>query len=81
VVTVAGTRGAELEKVPGGSPAADSGLRVGDVVTEVDGKRITDGISLIVAIRSHQPGETVDVAVQRRGRTQQVQVTLDGKVG
>jgi putative serine protease PepD len=81
VVTVAGTRGAELEKVPGGSPAADSGLRVGDVVTEVDGKRITDGISLIVAIRSHQPGETVDVAVKRRGRTQQVQVTLDGKVG
>ena len=68
-------------RCPAAVPPADGGLREGDVVTEVDGKRITDGISLIVAIRSHQPGETVDVAVQRAGGHQQVQVTLDGKVG
>ena len=47
--------------MPSGTPAADAGLRKGDVVTGVDGKQITDGISLIVAIRSHQPGETVDL--------------------
>lgn len=81
VKTGASTRGATLEKVPGGSPAAAGGLRAGDLVTGVDGTRITDGISLIVAIRSHQPGETVDVDVLRRGRTRQVQVTLDAKVG
>jgi putative serine protease PepD len=70
-----------LETVPGGSPAAAGGLREGDLVTKVDGKRITDGISLIVAIRSHQPGETIEVDVLRSGRTRTMQVTLDAKVG
>jgi len=81
VKTGASTRGATLETVPGGSPAAAGGLREGDLVTRVDGKRITDGISLIVAIRSHQPGETIEVDVLRSGRTRTVQVTLDAKVG
>jgi putative serine protease PepD len=47
----------------------------------VDGKPIADGISLIVAIRSHRPGETVAFVVRRRGTTRNVRVTLDSKVG
>ena len=81
VKTGASSRGAVLETVPGGSPAAAGGLREGDLVTKVDGKRITDGISLIVAIRSHQPGETIEVGVLRNGRTRTVRVTLDSKIG
>ena len=38
-------------------------------------------IRLIVAIRSHQPGETVTLEVQRSGKDKRVEVTLDGKVG
>ena len=67
--------------MPAGTPAADAGLRKGDVVTRVDGKPITDGISLIVAIRSHQPGETIDLAVRRAGHSTDVKVRLDAKVG
>ena len=33
------------------SPAAKGGLRTGDVVTEVAGEKVPDGIALIVAIR------------------------------
>ena len=51
------------------------------MVTSVNGKQITDGISLIVAIRSHQPGETVTLDLQRGGKGKQIKVTLDGKVG
>ena len=58
-----------------------AGLQKGDVVTGVDGKPITDGISLIVAIRSHQPGETINLAVRRAGEEQDVKVRLDAKVG
>ena len=59
-----------------------AGLRKGDIVTGVNGKQITDGIGLIVAIRSHQPGETVTLLVKRAGGdTKKVRVTLDGKVG
>jgi putative serine protease PepD len=75
------SNGAEVVDVPAGTPAADGGLRKGDVVTEVDGKPITNGIGLIVAIRSHQPGETIDLAVQRDGRQRDVRVKLDSKVG
>jgi len=80
VNTIANNR-AEVVDVPSGTPAAAAGLRKGDVVTSVNGKPITDGISLIVAIRSHQPGETIDLAVQRDGRRRDVKVKLDSKVG
>jgi len=82
VNTGAKTEGAEVVEVPSGTPAAQAGLRKGDIVTGVNGKQITDGIGLIVAIRSHQPGETVTLLVKRAGGdTKKVRVTLDGKVG
>jgi putative serine protease PepD len=81
VDTGEGTSGAEVVEVPSGSPAAAGGLRKGDVVTRVDGKPVTDGISLIVAIRSHRPGETIGLQVRRAGHDKTVRVTLDSKVG
>ena len=81
VNTGAQNDGAEVVGVPSGTPAAAAGLKKGDVVTGVDGKQITDGIGLIVAIRSHQPGETVTLVVKRSGEDKSVRVTLDGKVG
>ena len=73
--------GAEVVDVPSGTPAAVAGLEEGDVVTSVDDKKITDGIGLIVAIRSHQPGETIRLTVQRDGSQVEVDITLDAKVG
>ena len=46
------------------------------MITEVDGQRVTDGIALIVAIRTHQPGETVEFTVVRDG-TSDGQRTLE----
>ena len=51
------------------------------MITEVDGARVTDGIALIVAIRTHQPGETVKFTVLRDGEERSVTLTLDGEVG
>ncbi|MGN6575728.1 MAG: trypsin-like peptidase domain-containing protein [Nocardioides sp.] len=73
--------GAEVVGVPSGTPADLGGLREGDVVVAVNDKQITDGISLIVAIRAHQPGETITLTVRRGGENKQVKVTLDAKVG
>ena len=73
--------GAEVDSVEPGTPAEDGGLEKGDVVTEVDGARVTDGIALIVAIRTHQPGETVKFTVLRDGKERTLSLTLDGEVG
>ncbi|UDY22827.1 S1C family serine protease [Nocardioides sp. Kera G14] len=70
--------GAEVISVDDGTPAAKAGLAKGDIVTAVDGQRITDGIGLIVAIRTHQPGETVEFTVNSAGRTKKVSVKLAG---
>jgi putative serine protease PepD len=73
--------GAEIVDVPAGTPAADAGLRVGDIVTAVDETAVTDGIGLIVAIRAHQPGETIELTVRRGDEVRTVEITLDARVG
>ncbi|MGD9482478.1 trypsin-like peptidase domain-containing protein [Streptomyces sp. TRM70308] len=61
--------------VPGG-PADAAGLRDGDVITEVDSEVIRTGEELIVKIRSHRPGDVLDLTVERDGRTRTIAVTL-----
>ena len=77
----ADSTGALITEVNDGTPAEDAGLRPDDVVAEVDGKLVTDGIALIVAIRTHQPGETIEFTVRRDGTERSVEITLDGEVG
>ncbi|NYJ00558.1 putative serine protease PepD [Nocardioides thalensis] len=83
-VVVGGTpdgEGAEIEEVVPDSPAEAAGLKKGDFITHVEGERVTDGIALIVMIRSHQPGEEIEFTVDRDGDERTVEVTLDGEVG
>jgi putative serine protease PepD len=73
--------GALITEVNKDAPADAAGLLKDDVVTEVDGKPVTDGIALIVAIRTHQPGDTIEFTVVRGGSEKAFKVTLDGEVG
>jgi S1-C subfamily serine protease len=68
--------GVEIVEIADGSGAADSDLRVGDVIVAVDDTDITDPTSLGAAIAEYQPGDTVTVTVERDGSTQDVPVTL-----
>lgn len=68
--------GARISDVTAGGPAAEAGLRSGDIVTEVDGRPIADAVGFIVAIRSGTPGETTTLTVQRDGQTQTINVEL-----
>jgi putative serine protease PepD len=51
--------GAQVAAVTPGSPAAKAGLKIGDIITEVDRRPITYGAELIATIRSLTPGDTV----------------------
>ncbi len=73
--------GARIDRVNPDTPAQEAGLRKDDVVTAVDGERVTDGIALIVAIRTHQPGETIEFTIRRGGEERTVQITLGSEIG
>ncbi|HUV18024.1 MAG TPA: trypsin-like peptidase domain-containing protein [Ilumatobacteraceae bacterium] len=68
--------GVEIVEIADGSGAADSDLRVGDVIVAVDDNDITDPTSLGAAVATYQPGDTVTVTIERDGSTRDVQVTL-----
>jgi len=68
--------GVEVTEIADGSGAADSSLRVGDVIVAVDDTDITDPTSLGAAIAGYQPGDTVTVTVDLNGSTQDIDVTL-----
>jgi putative serine protease PepD len=70
------TGGARLSGVDAGSAASKAGLRAGDVVTAVDAMRITDGRDLSATIRTHAPGDEVELTYTRGGSTHHVTVTL-----
>ncbi|GAA3648287.1 hypothetical protein GCM10022237_04910 [Nocardioides ginsengisoli] len=78
---VSSGEGAELDEIVPNSPAQAAGLHKGDVITHVNGSRVTDGTALIVAIRTYQPGETIEFTLTRGSQTKKVKVTLDGKDG
>ncbi len=71
-----GQSGARVAKIAAGSPAADAGLRVGDVVTAVDGDAVADPAALVSAVRARQPGDQVTLAVTRDGVSIDVKVRL-----
>jgi putative serine protease PepD len=73
--------GATVESITPGLPAADSDLKVGDVIRKVDGTPVTSSIDLVVAIRTHVPGEKVTLTIERKGKTLEVKVGLDAKTG
>jgi putative serine protease PepD len=73
--------GAEIDEVIEDAPADRAGLEEGDVIVALNGQKVTDGIALIVSIRSHQPGETLTFTVLRDGDQKDIDVTLDSEVG
>ncbi|HEU5324992.1 MAG TPA: trypsin-like peptidase domain-containing protein [Candidatus Limnocylindria bacterium] len=58
------------------SPAAEAGLKAGDVIVAVDGEQITADRDLSTLILPHEPGDTVTLRVLRGNSAQEVQVTL-----
>jgi putative serine protease PepD len=69
--------GAQLVTVQDGSPAADAGLQVGDVITAVGDRVVTTSTELTAAVRSAQPGDQVTLTVRRGSDSSKVDVTLE----
>jgi len=70
------TGGALINEVTKGSPADLAGLKAQDVITTVNGKRVSGIADVIVSVRTRKVGELVKVTVWRSGHPQTFVVTL-----
>ena len=69
--------GGVVTQVEPDSPGAKAGLQIGDVVTEIDGRKVSDAGELQVVVGQKQPGTTIQLTVLRDGKTMNIPVTLD----
>lgn len=67
--------GALVTDVPEG-PAAEAGMRAGDVIVSFDGREVADTRELVRQVGNTEVGKTVRVIVNREGKTQTLKVTL-----
>ena len=65
-------KGILVGKIVPNSPAANAGIRVGDVITAVDGKRVTKGEELLNIVENSGVGKTLQLKVRRGNRTDQI---------
>lgn len=59
-----------------GSPAAEIGLREGDVISAIDGQALKSRDDLVTAITSNAPGEVIAIDIDRDGVKQSFEATL-----
>jgi serine protease Do len=69
--------GAVVSQVTPDSPASHAGLKSGDVLREIDGRKIVNGSALQVAVSQMAPGATIGLGILRDGKAE----TLKVKVG
>lgn len=70
-------QGVLVSKVADGSPAAIAGVRVGDVITALDGGAVRGAAGLSRLVRQRDEGETVALEVYRDGRLETLSPTLE----
>jgi serine protease Do len=58
------------------SPAEKAGLKAGDIVTEFNGKKVTDSRHLKLEVARIKPGDSVSVKVLRDGSSKSFEVTV-----
>src|SRR5882762_5842720 len=68
--------GALITQVESDSPGAKAGLRVGDVVKQLNGKAVSDAGEMQVEVGQRKPGTTIHLQILRDGKQLDVPVTL-----
>lgn len=71
-----GAKGAMVSNVEQGGPAAEAGVRPGDVIVKFEGKEIAHMTDLPRIVGATKPGKRVPMEVWRKGKTQTLQVKV-----
>jgi putative serine protease PepD len=70
------SEGLYLTRVVPSGPAASAGLRMGDVITKLDGQAATDTNQLAALTLTKRPGDRVSVTYERGGRSATATIVL-----
>ncbi|HUO26370.1 MAG TPA: Do family serine endopeptidase [Candidatus Aquilonibacter sp.] len=68
--------GVTVSSVVPGSPADQAGLKIGDTIISVDGRKVTKGSELVSDIASRHPGAKVNLGFLRNGKQEDATVTV-----
>ena len=66
--------GVRVEGVSPGGPAAEAGVKPGDVIVAVQAKPVTTGRELVRAMEAVEPGEKVELGLKRDGKPVKIAV-------
>jgi putative serine protease PepD len=78
-VKTASSGGVTVSAVSSGSGAASAGLKAGDVITAVDGTKVTTAEKLRAIIAGDKPGDKITLTITRNGSSQTLTATLGSK--
>jgi serine protease Do len=73
--------GALINRVESGMPAAEAGLKSGDVITKFNGQTIKDAADLTRKVGALKPGQKAEIAYLRDGKEKTANVTLGSQKG
>jgi S1-C subfamily serine protease len=68
--------GASVQGVQTGSPAAQAGIKNGDVIKSIGGKQVVTSDDLAAIVAGYTPGDKVQVVLTRSGSQKTVDVTF-----
>lgn len=60
-----------------GSHAKKAGLKAGDRIVKVDGKKVSDNTQVVQQVQTHKVGDTLSVTIERNGKQQTVKFKLE----
>jgi len=70
-----------IQNVTEKGPSEKAGIKKGDIVVELDGKKIENYNDLIVSIRAHKPNDKVKVKVKRGEEEKELELTFGRRGG
>ena len=73
--------GVYVLETPVGGAANAAGIKKGDVVTKINGVKVTTGPEMVEQVARYKPGDKISITYLRDGKENTANVTLKNKVG
>jgi serine protease Do len=73
--------GVKITEITANSPAQKAGLKSGDLVRSVNGKKVGDADDFIAIVQSHKVGDELTLKIERDKKEQELKVTLGKRPG